>query len=620
MVLDPHRLKITILVMQTDDSAASPDFWNDSLLWGDETTYARTWIVDQKHPQADDTNPGTVEAPLQTISAAARQARPGERIRIHGGTYRETVRPRFGGRATDGMISYEGVPGEAVIISGSEILERPWERPRYWRERFANSSLTASFSRRVWITTLPDSLFETDYQPFALQNIEPSEYALMPWTEPVQDKPPHTLKRGMVFQDGRRLTQLHHEGDVRRVEGSFWVDLDQCSLHLHPFNERDPNDCLLEVALREHLFCPESVGLNFIRVAGLTFQHCANGFLRTGTGAVTTRGGQHWLIEKNTIREINSSGLEFGFMAYEKADPRAASDSGERAELGRTLVRANQIHDCGTAGIRSLHVKEARIVGNTVHHCGWQEGEFYWECAGIKLLVTRETLVAGNHIHDLTAAAGIWMDWDSQNSRVTGNLIHDLNSQQGGIFIEASRVPGIVDSNVIWKVDGNGIYGGECENQLFLNNLVGMTTDAPILLKKHTDRSLNGSPLINSGNVVSCNCFFNTSLPVIESGSHQFRSNLYLSSSNCLLIDPAQWAEAGLEKDPIFAEASLVFNHEAPGFHLDLPPDLPLPAPHPKARSDFFGRPWSPLARSLGPFVPIGDSSEVRILPIPNSR
>ncbi|HKJ91504.1 MAG TPA: hypothetical protein VJ960_10255, partial [Oceanipulchritudo sp.] len=169
--------------METEPSPEVPPSWNDYPLWSDETTYARTWVVDHKHPRADDANPGTAEAPLKTINAAARQAGPGERVRIHGGTYRETVRPRSGGTATDQMISYEGVPGETVTISGSEVLESSWERPRYWRECFANSGLTASFSRKVWITTLPESLLDPGYQPFALRNIEPADYPLMPWTE-----------------------------------------------------------------------------------------------------------------------------------------------------------------------------------------------------------------------------------------------------------------------------------------------------------------------------------------------------------------------------------------------------------------------------------------------------
>ncbi|HKJ90618.1 MAG TPA: hypothetical protein VJ960_05760, partial [Oceanipulchritudo sp.] len=227
--------------------------------------------------------------------------------------------------------------------------------------------------------------------------------------------------------------------------------------------------------------------------------------------------------------------------------------------------------------------------------------------------LTRNTLVAGNHIHDLTAATGIWMDWDNRRSRVTGNLIHDINSQQGGIFIEASRTPGMVDRNVIWNVDGNGIFGGECENQLFLHNLVGQVSDAPILLKKHTDRSLHGSPLLNTGNTISSNCFFNTSLPETGDGSHDFRSNLYLSSRGCLAMNPAQWRKTGLEEDPVFAEARLDFNPATRILHLHLPPDLNLPAPQTTAPVDHCGRPWPPDAGTLGPFAISADTVRVSL-------
>jgi hypothetical protein len=591
----------------------SPHHWDAYASWDDSTRYSRDWIVDQNHPAADDANPGTDDAPLKTISAAARQASPGERVRVRSGTYRETVRPRTGGAGPDAMIHYTAQPGESVIVSGSVILDTSWERPRYWMDRYRDSPLTASWSRRVWITTLPETCFEDGYQPFALKNIEEAEYALMPWTEPVVNTPPFTLKRGLLFQDGRRLVQLHHEGDVRRVEGSFWVDVDNRSLHLHPFGGENPNRSLIEVAVREHIFCPQSVGLDYLRISGLTFQHCANGFLRTGSGAVTTRGGQAWIIENNTIREANSSGLEFGFMPFEKEDPRMRDVPDKRSHFGGTIVRNNHIHDCGTAGIRSHHVKEARVLGNTIHHCGWQEGEFYWECSGIKLLLAENTLVSGNHIHDITAGTGIWMDWDNRYSRVTRNLIHDVNSQQGGIFIEASRTPGMVDRNVIWNVDGNGIYGGECENQCFLHNLVGRVTDAPVLLKKHTDRSLHGSSLLNENNTVSGNCFFDTSEPVIESGTHVFRSNLYLSSRGCLLMNPAEWRQRGIEQSPCFAEADLSFDPRTRCLSRVLPGDGPFPPPAPEIRSDFHNQPWPPEASTAGPFIARAGKSRIHL-------
>ena len=67
------------------------DFWDDA------TTYTRAWHVANAHPQAHDTNEGSPEAPLKTLAAAAQLVGPGEKVVIHGGTYRECLQPQRGG-------------------------------------------------------------------------------------------------------------------------------------------------------------------------------------------------------------------------------------------------------------------------------------------------------------------------------------------------------------------------------------------------------------------------------------------------------------------------------------------------------------------------------------------
>lgn len=75
--------------------------------WEKEQVYDKELHVDQKHPLADDKNDGSPGRPLLTIQAAAKAAVPGTRILIHGGTYRECVRPAQGGMDAACMISYE---------------------------------------------------------------------------------------------------------------------------------------------------------------------------------------------------------------------------------------------------------------------------------------------------------------------------------------------------------------------------------------------------------------------------------------------------------------------------------------------------------------------------------
>ena len=47
---------------------------------------ARDWVVDSSSADAIDRGPGTAATPFATIGAAARAARPGDSVLVHGGT------------------------------------------------------------------------------------------------------------------------------------------------------------------------------------------------------------------------------------------------------------------------------------------------------------------------------------------------------------------------------------------------------------------------------------------------------------------------------------------------------------------------------------------------------
>jgi len=66
---------------------------------------------------------------------------------------------------------------------------------------------------------------------------------------------------------------------------------------------------------------------------------------------------------------------------------------------------------------RSRHRK--LVEDNDVVDCGWQDAEFHWEVAGIKLLGCRGTLVRNNHVARIQGGDAIWLDFGNQNSRVT---------------------------------------------------------------------------------------------------------------------------------------------------------------------------------------------------------
>ncbi len=72
--------------------------------------------------EGNDDNAGTEAEPFLTISKAASIATAGDVVYIMGGVYRETVTPPRSG--TEGNpIVFQGVPGEAVIISAMEVVD-----------------------------------------------------------------------------------------------------------------------------------------------------------------------------------------------------------------------------------------------------------------------------------------------------------------------------------------------------------------------------------------------------------------------------------------------------------------------------------------------------------------
>lgn len=507
------------------------------LSWSDLTRYTRTYHVSQNNPRASDENDGTEAHPFRTINHAAQVMKPGERVWIHAGVYRELVRPRLSGEGQDRMIAYEAAPGEQVIIRGSRVITTKWELsvdpngpPRAPGAADQNIMLgfpAYIFSKQLWMTTLPDSLFEDGYFPFRTPNVTNAEFDIMNWATRWKGRFPYTLPRGLLFQDGRRMVQLAAYEDLVRLPGSYWVALDGKTVHIHPFGNSNPNGRLFEAAVQPHIIQPRTLGLAFIRISGLILEHCANGFTRAGVAALFTMGGHHWIIEGNTVRHVNSVGIDAGGRAYEGPDaPRQTSSN-----PGHNILRRNRIYDCGTAGIRGLGVSQALVEDNEIVDCGWQDAEFHWEVAGIKQLGCRGTLVRNNHVARFQGGDAIWLDFGNQNSRITGNVIHDITTVQGAIFIEASQMTNLVDNNFLWNINGEGARLADTDNAIVAHNFFGRVSEELVVAKVATDRSLGGRKLTSTGNRIVNNVVVDQGKPILFADpSNVADYNVYVST------------------------------------------------------------------------------------------
>jgi len=523
--------------------------------WDDQTKYTRIYHVSQNNSKASDDNMGTEDRPFLTINHAAQVVKPGECVYIHAGTYRELVRPLQSGDGPDKMIKYQAAPGEQVIIKGSRVINTKW-----FLSVDPNNSLTAeaslqlnkdlgfpatSYSKRIMMTTLPDNLFENEYFPLKTANTTDAEFDMMDWATRFRKRIPYILPRCLLFQNGKRMSQLAAYEDMVRLPGSCWVAPDGKTIHIHPFDGKNPNDQLFEIAVQHHIIQPQSIGLGYIRISGLILEHCANGFLRSGEGALFAMGGHHWIIEGNKVRQMNALGIEVGTSAFEGRDPRNAEykrpslppQQGQQPvrmanpNSGHNIIRKNIVSDCGTAGIRGLGNAYALVEDNYVYDCGWQDAEHHWEVAGIKLLGCNGTLVRNNYISNMNGCMGIWLDWNNKNSRVTRNVIRNISTLQGAIFIEASQILNLIDNNIIWNVDGEGVRLADTDNTIVAHNLFVNVTEGQVVARVATDRSLGGRKLTSTNNQVINNIIVNPGKPVtFEDPSNIADYNMYIST------------------------------------------------------------------------------------------
>jgi len=109
-------------------------------------------------------------------------------------------------------------------------------------------------------------------------------------------------------------------------------------------------------------------------------------------------------------------------------------------------VRGNHISHCEQAGIvGSLGPAFSLIEHNHIHdiHVRWLFSGH--EQAGIKFHAPIDTVIRDNHIH--RASRGIWLDWMTQGTRVTRNLVHNIAPRED-LYVEVNHGPFLIDHNI----------------------------------------------------------------------------------------------------------------------------------------------------------------------------
>lgn len=436
---------------------------------------------------------GTMGHPFRTISKAAAVAKPGDKVVVHAGEYREWVSPREGGTSEINRITYAAADGEKVIIKGSEKIDN-WE----------------PVEGTVWKAVVPNTLFG-DYNPYREELfgdwfVDPAD-----WRLHVGD----VYLNGKSFYEARTLDEV--KNPVIRNEGynppwtkrpepllypedsvfQWYAEAEEEITTIYAnFQGADPNQELTEINVRKCCFYPQQTGRNYITVRGFEMAQAASPWAPPTAdqpGLLGAHWSKGWIIENNIIHDAKCSGISIGkeastgdnlstrtrrkpgYQYQMEAVFRALQIGWSKTTIGSHIIRNNTIYDCGqNAIVGHMGCVFSEIYNNHIYNIAVKHEFFGYEIAGIKLHAAIDVQIHHNNFHNCTL--GIWLDWQAQGTRVSKNLFYENDRD---LMIEVTHGPHLVDNNILAS-DYN--FDNIAQGGAFVNNLCcGTMRREPVL-------------------------------------------------------------------------------------------------------------------------------------------
>ena len=127
------------------------------------------------------------------------------------------------------------------------------------------------------------------------------------------------------------------------------------------------------------------------------------------------------------VRWAHACGIDVGNETWHRLGGEPSATSGHH------IIRRNHVSDCGVCGIAAVGNNACSLVeDNLVERIGGIHVERIWENAGLKFHTCDTVLIRRNVLRHITDAPGLWLDYMNRNSRVTGNVIADIEGHQRG--------------------------------------------------------------------------------------------------------------------------------------------------------------------------------------------
>jgi hypothetical protein len=408
---------------------------------------------------------GSKERPFKHIGDAAAIAVAGDEILVASGIYREKVTPRNAG-TEDAPILYKSIEKLGAVITGAEEISG-------WKKLDGN----------VWTVRVNNGIF-ADYNPYTTRVYGDWYFS-------------HNIRHtGAVFLNDKMMYECDSLEDCKKGEphpcawnleeaSYLWFteqdeEKNETILYAN-FRGLDPNKENVEILVRRNCFMPDENGINYITVSGFNINKAATTWAPPAAyqdGMIGPHWSKGWIIEDCEIYGSRCCGISLGkyldpendmyFTVRKVKSPtqmeRDAVCRGQyhgwlKENIGHHIIRRCHIHHCEQTGIVGrMGGVFSTIEDCHIHHICNSQQLGGAETAGIKLHAAIDVTIRRNHIHN--NIMGIWLDWEAQGARVTGNLMHDNCRPEGrnqadgamfntDVFVEVGHGPTLIDNNLL---------------------------------------------------------------------------------------------------------------------------------------------------------------------------
>ena len=529
-------------------------------------------------PSGDNANPGSVDLPCKTIQHVALRMRPGDTCTIHGGTYRETVRPRMSGTQKQ-PIQFVAAEGEMVFVSGTELVQGKWltHDGQILKTKLEVKTVPQILAgerlmlQARWPNANPENLLEiergeagpgTDYEGVVAPLRLPGDLrgaTVLLWPGRAWDNASRVVKNiageKLVFDRDFRPKKkdiLHGFDPFKPQEknhfllydslslldsaGEWFFDETATTLYWKRIQEIEPQN--LEIRVRDHGF--QLTGLNHISVQGIHLVGCG----------LDLRGASNCVIRECTTRY---SDYPRPLDIYQNPDlTNIVTGHANRLEgctfaytalSGLTVKGVDNaitdcvIHSCNYLGAHKASVDADNSEGLKIQYCtirgSGRELIHFKNAKRLRILYC--DLSDANRLSNDTGALKCW-GTDGQGSVIAYNWVHDNKGRNTvGIYLDNYSKNFSVHHNVIWNNSGAGIRlnSPSNDNQIYNNTLLGNAKSFAVFTYQGKIPDQSGTKVYNNQ--------YSDALEFVDGKfAPEVRGNVFLKTEPLLPPSPSQ--------------------------------------------------------------------------------